>query len=159
MTSRVLWICLAFSVCAIASDARVAPQSQPRTLSRTQFVALMRTVEDGWNRNDARRAADCFAEDALYSSPPDARIRRGRAALYEFFGGERGRPRPMHMTWHHLVFDEETQIGMGEYTFEYEVRTHGIVIVRMVDGRIANWREYEHASPLTWEAMVGDNRF
>lgn len=140
-------------ICALNAGA------QSRTVSREQFMTLMQTVADGWNRNDARRAADCFAEDARYSSPPDARIRRGRATLFEFFGGPNGRPRPMRMAWHHLVFDEQTQIGMGEYTFEYDIRTHGIVIVRIVNGTIANWREYEHASPLTWEGMVGDNRF
>jgi hypothetical protein len=65
----------------------------------------------------------------------------------------------MHMDWHHLLFDEATQIGVGEYTFEYEIRTHGLVIVRIVDGRIANWREYEHASPLSWRELVDGNAF
>jgi hypothetical protein len=25
--------------------------------------------------------------------------------------------------------------------------------------RIANWREYEHVSPIDWEELVGENRF
>jgi phosphoserine phosphatase RsbU/P len=49
--------------------------------------------------------------------------------------------------------------GAGEYTFEYEIRTHGIVIVRIVNGLIANWREYEHESPLSWKEMLGANSF
>ncbi len=119
----------------------------------------METVARGWNSNDAHLAANCFTEDALYSSPPDPRIRQSRNVLFEFFGGAQGRPRPMHMEWHHLAFDEKEQIGFGEYTFSYDVRTHGIVIVRIADGHIANWREYEHVSPHDWEAMVGRNRF
>ncbi len=119
----------------------------------------MQTVADGWNRNDAQRAVDCFTDDARYSSPPNPRIRSGRAALYEFFGGPKGRPRAMRMEWHHLVFDEESQIGVGEYTFEYEIRTHGLVIVRIVTGKIANWREYEHESPLSWKELVAGNSF
>jgi SnoaL-like domain len=128
-------------------------------VSTGRFVSVMTTVADAWNHGDARRAAECFAVDARYSSPPDARIRQGRAMLFEFFGGVHGRARPMHMMWHHLAFDERAQVGFGEYTFEYAIRTHGIVIVRIVNGEIANWREYEHESPLDWDAMVGDNRF
>ena len=127
--------------------------------TKYEFGPLMETVARGWNSNDARLAADLFTEDAMYSAPPDPGIRRGRKALFEFFGGPQGRPRPMRMTWHHLAFDENSQIGFGEYTFTYDLRTHGIVIVRIAGGHIANWREYEHASALEWEQMVSDNRF
>jgi hypothetical protein len=65
----------------------------------------------------------------------------------------------MSMQWHHLVFDEASQIGMGEYTFTYEIRTHGVVVVRVAGGKIANWREYEIESPLDWNQLVGVNRF
>jgi hypothetical protein len=123
-----------------------------------QFKALMESVADGWNTGNARCAADCFTNDALYSSPPNP-IRRGREILFEFFGGTKGRPHPMKMKWHHLLFDEESQIGAGEYTFTYDIRTHGMVMVRLVNGKIANWREYETESPMEWEQFVGANRF
>lgn len=144
--------------------AGAAPESRAssdgaKRLSSASFRALMQTVADGWNQNDAQRAVDCFTDDARYSSPPNPRIRSGRAALYEFFGGPEGRPRPMRMEWHHLLFDEESQIGAGEYTFEYGIRTHGLVIVRIVTGKIANWREYEHESPLPWNELVAGNSF
>jgi len=64
----------------------------------------------------------------------------------------------MKMQWHHLVFDEEKQIGAGEYTFEYEIRTHGVAMVQLVGGRIARWREYEVESPLDWEKLAGETR-
>jgi hypothetical protein len=144
----------------LAAVAACAHSPHPaRGLSRAEFLSLMDELASAWNAGNARRAADCFAEDARYSSPPQPRVRVGRAALYEWFGGAAGRPRPMHMQWHHLVFDEEEQVGAGEYTFTYEVRTHGIVIVRIAGGRIANWRESEHASPLEWDELVGGNRF
>jgi hypothetical protein len=63
------------------------------------------------------------------------------------------------MIWHHLIFDPGQQIGVGEYTFEYEGRTHGLVIVKLRNGLITNWREYEHASQLSWEEMVRGNEF
>jgi uncharacterized protein (TIGR02246 family) len=129
--------------------------SPPSRLTTSQFEQLMHRVADAWNANDARMAASYFTEDATYSAPGDSHVRCGRQALYEFFV----RPRPMHMEWHHLVFDEARQIGAGEYTFTYDIRTHGVAMVRLVDGRIANWREYEIASPLPWEQLVGENRF
>ena len=128
-------------------------------MTTAKFEELMQSLALGWNTNNAVLAANCFTEDALYSTPPDPRIRRGRKSLFEFFGGPQGRPRSMQMTWHHLAFDEAHQIGFGEYTFTYDVRTHGIVIVRIAGGKIANWREYEHVSPLDWEQAVGDNTF
>jgi lysophospholipase L1-like esterase len=128
-------------------------------LTSAQFQELLQFVARAWNIGNARLAADCFSADALYSAPPGPRIRRGRDALFEFFGGEKGRPKPMRMEWHHIVFDEDSQIGMGEYTFTYEVRTHGIVIIRIAGGKIANWREYERDSPLEWDQLAGANRF
>ena len=65
----------------------------------------------------------------------------------------------MKMQWHHLLFDEERQIGAGEYTFQYDIRTHGVVMVQLVNSRIARWREYEVESPLDWETLAGETRF
>jgi hypothetical protein len=35
----------------------------------------------------------------------------------------------------------------------------GADLVRIVDGKIANWREYQHRSELAWDEFVGPNRF
>jgi hypothetical protein len=126
---------------------------------RVDFEHVMSVVAESWNRNDARSASQCFTDDALYSSPPSPRMRQGRTSLFEFFGGVRGRPRIMHMEWHHLIFDQTQQIGTGEYTFTYNATTHGIVIVKLRDGLISNWREYEIESPLPWKQLVGKNKF
>ena len=130
-----------------------------KKLTWDEFRALMDRLASSWNSNNAKRAADCFTDDAVYSAPPSSRTHSGRHELFKFFGGQNGRPRPMSMQWHHLLFDQANQIGAGEYTFTYEIRTHGMVIVRVVSGKIANWREYEQESPLEWETFVGTNRF
>ncbi len=91
--------------------------------------------------------------------PPNPWVRSGRATLFASFGGEQGRQRPMKMKWHHLLFDEEKQIGAGEYTFEYEIRTHGVVMIKLVGGKIARWREYEVESSFNWEDLVGPSAF
>lgn len=126
-------------------------------LTTNEFEHLMHTISDGWNEGDARRAADCFSEDATYVEPPAAQHYHGRAELYEFFGGDNGTDIPMKMTWHHLAFNEEEQVGFGEYTFEMHGRYHGIVVVRVEAGLIQQWREYQYRTELNWEAFTSQN--
>jgi ketosteroid isomerase-like protein len=125
----------------------------------TQFTNLMRTVAAGWNEGDAKKAADCYTEDALYTEPPDRQVYAGRKSLYEFFGGAKMPDPPMRMTWHHLAFDEESQTGFGEYTFQMNNRYHGIVVVKIKNGKISNWREYQYKSDLEWREFVKKNDF
>jgi hypothetical protein len=139
-------------------DTRCRVQKNHK-VSKVEFESVMAEIAAGWNQNNAERAASCFSEDAIYSSVPNVRARKGRAVLYEWFGGRSGRPRRMTMEWHHFVFDPDQQIGVGEYTFSYEVRTHGLVILRIRNGLVSNWREYEQASELSWPEVIGDNQF
>ena len=134
------------------------PCSPAGKITNQQFRGVMQTVAEGWNRGDAQLAASCFAETAVYSAPP-ALPRRGRKALYDFFGGSKGRDLPMHMTWHNLIFDPAQQVGVGEYTFRYKIQTHGLVIVRIEHGLITNWREYEVESNLPWDQFTAENKF
>jgi hypothetical protein len=128
-------------------------------LTQVEFIRLLRRLADGWNMGNARQAADCFTEDALYMEPPDRQYYSGRDALYQFFGGESGRAGEMNMTWHHIVFDEESQIGAGEFTFTYDDTVHGVTMIKVRGGLISNWREYWYASPLSWESFTGKNSF
>lgn len=127
--------------------------------TQTEFQNLLDTLARGLNTGNAKLAADCFTEDAKYSSPPDPLIRKGRAALFEYFGGEKGNFQPMSMLWHHAVYDPIAQIGMAEYTFTHQTRTHGVAVIRVVGGKIANWREYGIESRMGWEEMAGENNF
>jgi len=132
---------------------------QVMNLTTNQFEQLMQTISDGWNEGNARKAANCFSEDAIYVEPPDAQLFHGREELYEFFGGDNGTDIPMKMTWHHLAFNEETQIGFGEYTFEMHGRYHGIVVVRVESALIKQWREYQYRAQISWEAFTSQNPF
>ena len=156
ITGMVLLLLL--SLGSSANRIQSSSKAHPK-LSSSEFNQLMTKLGKAWNSNDAAQAADCFTGDALYSSPPSPHLRLGHEELFQFFGGPKGRPLPMSMEWHHLLFDEENQIGAGEYTFTYKVRTHGMVIVKIRDGKIANWREYEVETPMSWDEMVGGNRF
>lgn len=148
-------------VMIFAATAQPEADSKPAgKLTPADFAKLMERVANGWNQGNARLAADCFSDDALYSSPPSRRMRHGQAELYEYFGGAKGRPAPMHMEWHHLAYDPESGIGFGEYTFRYKkYQAHGVVVARMRNGKIRNWREYEIPSKLDWDGFVGSNRF
>jgi hypothetical protein len=137
-------------------------------ISTAEFDQLMQTIADGWNEGNARtpalaggarEAADCFSEDAIYVEPPDKQLYRSRAELYEFFGGDNDMDLPMKMTWHHLAFSEEDQIGFGEYTFEMNGRYHGIVVVKIEAGLIKHWREYQYQTGLNWEEFTSQNPF
>ena len=128
-------------------------------LTTKEFERLMQTVSAGWNEGDARKAADCFSNDAIYVEPPDAQLYHGRAELYEFFGGDSGTDIPMKMTWHHLAFNEEEQIGFGEYTFKLHGQYHGIVVVRIESGLITQWREYQYRTEMNWEIFTSQNPF
>ena len=143
----------------VALVVAAQPPASPKPLDTEQFRALMETLAQGWSEGNAKKAADCFTADAVYVEPPDKQVYRGREQLYRFFGGGAGRKQAMRMTWHHLIFDEKTQTGAGEFTFEYGGQVHGMVIVRIRDGKIGNWREYWYESPLDWKQFTKENPF
>lgn len=123
------------------------------------FTKLMNTIAAGWNEGNARKSADCFSEDTIYIEPPDKQVYHGRDALYEFFGGEKGTKIPMHMVWHHLAFNEEEQVGFGEYTFRMHGNYHGIVTAKVENDFIKFWREYQYKTDLSWEEFAKLNLF
>ena len=59
---------------ALASNQQGQPEvragKQAGRISSALFRTVMQTVAEGWNRGDARLAASCFAENAVYSGPP-----------------------------------------------------------------------------------------
>jgi nuclear transport factor 2 (NTF2) superfamily protein len=150
-----------YLVPAFAQEQLTENTRRPATgeTSEPQFERLMRTLAEGWNEGNARKAANCFTEDAIYTQPPDKQLYMGREALFKFFGGDQGRKSQMKMTWHHLAFNRRKQIGTGEFTFEYGSKVHGMVIVKITNARISNWREYWYESDLDWEKFIGKNKF
>lgn len=134
--------------------------AQKPSFTQVEFVELLNTVSTGWNTGDARKAADCFTSNAVYSEPPDKQLYKGRQALYEFFGGDAGRTTPMSMEWHHIAFNTQTNVGLAEWTFKYGSSiAHGVVVVGVRDGKIANWREYFYESDLDWSDFINENKF
>ena len=139
-------------------SAEMNEKSSPK-ITEAEFRKLMNTVAEGWNEGNARKAADCYAQDAVYTEPPDKQVYVGRQELYEFFGGDKKPEPPMKMVWHHVAFDEASQVGFGEYTFQMNNKYHGIVVVRIMGRKISNWREYQYKSDMDWKDFIGKNRF
>ena len=148
----------ALTLCLLITGCASAPGRSGESTT-AEFRAVMNTLAEAWNAGDARRAAECFTEDAVYIEPPDKQIYRGRNALYRFFGGDAGRAGQMTMQWHHLALDEESQIGFGEFSFTYGSTVHGVAVVRLREGKIANWREYWYESDLPWDQFIRANPF
>jgi hypothetical protein len=136
----------------IHNNLRKKPEDMMVKASLSLIVVIISALPIGMNAN-------CYTEDALYTEPPDKQVYAGRKALYEFFGGDKKPDPPMRMTWHHLAFDEESQTGFGEYTFQMNNRYHGIVVVKIRDGKISNWREYQYKSDMEWREFVKKNDF
>jgi ketosteroid isomerase-like protein len=154
MKPRLLLLCASTLLTALA-----VTEAREERITSKGFERLMQLLADSWNKGDARKAADCFAEDAIYSEPPDKQLYKGRAELFKYFGGNEGRKSAMKMTWHHLVFDEQKQVGAGEFTFEYGSKVHGVAMVKVAEGKISHWREYWYESDLDWEKFIGENKF
>src|SRR5215469_1493247 len=60
----------------------------PSSNTSSEQFSIMQTIAEGFNHGDAKLAASCFAENAVYSAPPSSG-HNGRNALYEFFGERR----------------------------------------------------------------------
>jgi hypothetical protein len=124
----------------------------------SEFRALLERLAAGWNAGDSRAAADCFTAGAIYVEPPRKQLYVGRDALYKFFGGDQGRRGEMQMRWNSVVFDPTQQRGMGEFTFRYGTQVHGVAVIDVSDGRIAQWREYWYESEKPFEQFVEPSR-
>lgn len=150
-----LLACAVLAACAAPRSAGTPPGG----LDQGGVRMLMEQVAAGWREGNATKAAERCTEDALYEEPPRNQFHSGRADLFEFFSRPNGTDTPMHMTWHHLVFDAGTQIGAGEYTFRLNRQYHGVVMVQLRGGRIARWREYRSESSLPFEEFSAATRF
>ena len=125
-------------------------------MTKPEFRVLLNALAAAWARRDYVVAAAFFAPDVRYSDPWRYAF-AGRDELHRFFADDEGRDQST--VWHTVVFDEEQQIAAVEYTYEGTHRYHGTVLVRVQDGKITHWREYQHVDSRLWEELVGETRF
>jgi hypothetical protein len=130
-----------------------------KDISEKRFTEIVTGIAKGWNEGNAAFASQYFDDNAVYEEPPKKQLYIGKRKIFEFFGGEGGFDTPMKMQWHNLAFNEENQIGFGEYTFAMNNQYHGIVIMKFEKGKIVRWREYQYKSDLNWEEFAKESKF
>jgi hypothetical protein len=120
-------------------------------VTRSEFVALLDRLAAGWAAGDAEAVAAEFADEVRYGDPTRYRFGR-RSELVPFFAPP---PAGHSVAWHRRLFDEAAQAGVAEYTYEGHHRYHGAALVEIdADGKIADWREWQHTSELDWDRFV-----
>jgi catechol 2,3-dioxygenase-like lactoylglutathione lyase family enzyme len=121
-------------------------------VTRDDLRAVLDRAAAGWAGGDAAAVGDCFAAEVEYVDPYLYHFHR-RADLLPFFEPP---PGGHHVTWHAILWDDETQTGVVEYTYEGHHRYHGAAIVRLdAAGRIVLWREWQHRDDaLDWDARL-----
>lgn len=114
----------------------------------------MEQLARGWETQDTDLALACFTTDAYYSEPPDIQVYVGHEQLRPYFAALK--PGTI-MRFESLWFDEEKQMGAGEYTFGSEgqaIADHGVAVVELKDGLIAVWREYQRKGPTEFGKFI-----
>jgi hypothetical protein len=114
-------------------------------MTRDEFQELLCSLADGWTHRRYGEVADRFADDIFYSDPQRYTF-TNRDSLRRFFEDDEGREQSC--TFLTAVFDEVQQLGAAEYTYIGTFRYDGTVWIKLADGKIASWREYQHQSEI-----------
>lgn len=125
-------------------------------MTKSDFRNLLHSLADAWARRDYATAASFFAEDVRYGDPTRYSF-SGRSELRAFFEADEGYDQ--RTVWHTILFDEDQQLGAAEYTYEGTHRYHGTVLIKVEDGKISRWREYQHIDAREWETFVSGTAF
>jgi len=125
-------------------------------MTKQEFKAMLDTLAADWEQKKYDHAASFFAVDVKYGDPIRYQF-TSRPELLAFFRNDEGYDQ--RTVCHTVLFDQELQIGVVEYTYEGTHRYHGMVLIRISGKEITHWREYQHISPLAWEEFVGVTKF
>ena len=125
-------------------------------MNNAEFRQMLQTLAAAWQRRDYATAVSFFAEDVKYADPLRYEF-ANRADLQAFFENDEGLEQ--QSVWHNILFDEARQLGVAEYTYDGTWRCHGTVWIRVQDGRITHWREYQHTDPREWDDFASGTAF
>lgn len=125
-------------------------------MTEFEFRELLNRLAKGWASRDYAQVAEAFAEDVCYADPLRYSF-HNRASLRAFFEADEGREQST--VFHTVIFDEARQVASVEYTYEGSHRYHGVALIRLENGRITHWREYQHIDPRAWPEFVAGTEF
>ncbi len=125
-------------------------------MTKEDFTQILLALAQAWHEKDYQLATSFFAEGVAYSDPVRYKI-NSRAELLQFLSNDEGYPQTT--TWHTMLFDEAKQIGAAEYTYVGTHQYHGVCLVKITNGLISHWREYQHISDSDYETFAGRTLF
>jgi SnoaL-like protein len=125
-------------------------------MTREGFTSLLQTLARAWTDRDYEKAIGFFAADVRYGDPTRYNL-NGRSDLLRFFQDDEGYEQ--RTDWHHVVFDEDRQLGAAEYSYQGTHLYHGIVLIKVENDQIARWREYQHIADASWEEFTAGTAF
>lgn len=125
-------------------------------MTSAQFTTLLDALAAGWRSRNYAAVANHFADDVQYGDPTRYML-HGRTQLLEFFSADDDKPQDV--LWHLMMFDEAQQLGAAEYSYDGTLRYHGVALIRVRDGQITHWREYQHTDARGWAKFVGSTVF
>src|SRR5687767_4621840 len=102
-------------------------------MDRDRFTAVLERLAEGWTKLDYESVAECFADTLYYADPLNYRF-YDNASLLAFFRNDSGDPQSC--TFHNSIFDDETQTGVAEYTYEGSFIYHGTVWIKFENDNI-----------------------
>ena len=117
-------------------------------MTKDEFGNVLSSLASGWSERRYEQVAAHFSEDVFYSDPTSYSL-TGRRSVLEFFQDDEGYEQSCR--FHNAVFDESQQLGAAEYTYAGTHVYHGTVWIKIENGLIAGWREYQHRSEKGWE--------
>jgi hypothetical protein len=121
-----------------------------------EFQQLLDRLATSWAKRDYAAVVQEFSEKVRYGDPTRYSF-DNRRDLQKFF--ENDEDYEQRTTWHTVIFDEAQQLGAAEYTYQGTHRYHGTVWIRVDDGCITHWREYQHISNKPWKEFVAATMF
>ncbi len=125
-------------LCACGDEVSAESWSESERVPRAHGAPGARVVDAG----HGPRALVLRTGRRVHGAAGRAALRRARSASAVLRGPHAGDV----MRFHVLAFDEEAQVGAGEYAFGSEGEAsadHGVAVVELEDGRIRFWREYQ----------------
>jgi hypothetical protein len=133
------------------------PAHRPeKHMTSQEFRELLDRLATGWAKRDYAAVSQEFSEDVRYGDPTRYSF-DNRRDLQKFFEDDEGYEQST--IWHTVIFDEAQQLGAAEYTYQGTHRYHGAVWIRVHNGCITHWREYQHINNKPWEEFVAATIF
>jgi uncharacterized protein (TIGR02246 family) len=115
-------------------------------LTLDEARSLFERRRTAWLAEDVEAYLDCFSADVVLEVP--GRVLRGQGEYGPMARGSFEWARPMSFDFHHVAVGADDTV-MADWTITVERRSdgqpvswRGMSVCRIVDGRIAWWREY-----------------